>query len=185
MRTVLFDGTRWSVDSEGTWLSLRVPDRESALEACENIQAGKRYVAEIKQHRVKRSLEANAYAWQLIGKLAVRYGLSPDEVYRQQIRQIGGVYTIIAVPTDMVAQVSAGWCAGHIGRMADDMGPCRTVKGRNNLRLWIGSSDYDTKQMSQLIDAIVQECKAAGIETLPPEEIARLESEWGKQKTKD
>jgi hypothetical protein len=32
--------------------------------------------------------------------------------------------------------------------------------------------------MSQLIDAIVQECKAAGIETLPPERLAALAEEW-------
>lgn len=178
MRTVRFDSIRWSMDSEGAWLSLRVADREQAVAACEEVQAGKRYVAEIKQHREKRSLEANSYCWILIGKLAARYGLAPEEVYRQQIRQIGGVYTIVAVPTDMVASVSEGWCAGHIGRQADDMGPCRTVKGRNNLRLWLGSSDYDTKQMSQLLDGIVQECKAAGIETLPPEEIKRLEEAW-------
>lgn len=178
MRTVSFDGIRWSMDQDGAWLCLKVRDREAAQAACEEVTEGKRYVAEIKQLRQRRSLDSNAYAWQLIGKLAARYGVSTEEVYRQQIRNIGGAYTIIAVPSGMVKQISDGWCSGHIGRMADDMGPCRTVEGRNNLRLWIGSSDYDSKQMSQLLDGIVQECKAAGIETLPPEEIKRLEEAW-------
>ena len=178
MRTVRFDSIRWSMDSEGAWLSLRVQDREQAVAACEEVQVGKRYVAEIKQHRQRRSLDANAYAWVLIGKLAEHYFLPPEEIYRKMIRNIGGVYTIVAVPTDMVASVSEGWCAGHIGRQADDMGPCRTVKGRNNLRLWLGSSDYDSKQMHRLLEELQMECRQAGIETMSPEEIKRLEEAW-------
>ena len=37
-----------------------------------------------------------------------------------------------------------------------------------------GSSEYDTKEMSHLIDGLVSECKEMGIETLPPEELERM-----------
>ena len=37
---------------------------------------------------------------------------------------------------------------------------------------------YDSKQMSILIDGAVSECKALGIETLPPNEVERLKSLW-------
>ena len=40
--------------------------------------------------------------------------------------------------------------------------------------LYYGSSVYDTKQMSALIDHIVQDCKALGIETKTPAEIMLL-----------
>lgn len=44
--------------------------------------------------------------------------------------------------------------------------------------MYYGSSCYDTKQMSSLIDHLVQDCKALGIETLTPQELARMKEEW-------
>mgnify|MGYP000276651941 CR=1 FL=1 len=41
-----------------------------------------------------------------------------------------------------------------------------------------GSSTYDTKEMSELINGLVAECKEQGIETLPPEELARMMAEY-------
>lgn len=41
--------------------------------------------------------------------------------------------------------------------------------------LYYGSSTYDGAQMARLIDNIVQDCKAVGIETMTPDELARLE----------
>ena len=43
----------------------------------------------------------------------------------------------------------------------------------------MGSSDYDTAQMSRLIEIIIQECKAQGIETMTPRELDALVSRWG------
>jgi hypothetical protein len=48
------------------------------------------------------------------------------------------------------------------------------IEGCTNVILYYGSSSYDTEQMSALIDYLVQECKALGIETMPPEEIESL-----------
>lgn len=45
--------------------------------------------------------------------------------------------------------------------------------------LYYGSSTYDTAQMSRLINIIVEECKAQGIETRTPDEISKLVSLWG------
>ena len=44
---------------------------------------------------------------------------------------------------------------------------------------YIGSSDYDTAQMSRLIDLIVQDCKAQGIETLTPDKLDAMKVKWG------
>ena len=44
-----------------------------------------------------------------------------------------------------------------------------------------GSSEYNTKEMSHLIDGLVSECKEMGIETLPPEELERMMSEYEKR----
>jgi len=53
-----------------------------------------------------------------------------------------------------------------------------TLDGCTNVILYYGSSVYDSKQMAALIDNLVQDAQALGIETLPPAEIARLNSQW-------
>ena len=51
-------------------------------------------------------------------------------------------------------------------------------KGFYHYRFWVGSSQYDTKEMSILIDGIVDECKQMGLETWPPDQIALLKDNW-------
>lgn len=46
------------------------------------------------------------------------------------------------------------------------------------VRRYYGSSTYNTRQMSRLIDNLVQDCKAVGVETLTPAELARLKGAW-------
>jgi 2-iminoacetate synthase ThiH len=48
------------------------------------------------------------------------------------------------------------------------------IAGCTNVILYYGSSTYNQEQMTQLIDNIVQDYKAVGIETLTPVELARL-----------
>ena len=57
---------------------------------------------EIKKWRKKRSLDANAYAWVLIDKIAQATGVPKTEVYRKVIREIGGVSEIVCVRTEAV-----------------------------------------------------------------------------------
>lgn len=178
MQKVQFESCRWQMDKDGGWLCLRLKSEKDAARVCESVNPGKLYDAEIKEHRERRSLDANAYAWVLIGKLAEHYGIPPEDVYRQQIQNIGGVYTVTPIREDLVERFSRSWCAGHIGRMTDDLGECRNTRGYHNIRVWFGSSDYDTRQMSQLIDAIVQECQLVSIETQTPDQLADLKSRW-------
>lgn len=177
MKKIQFDRCRWQMDDAGTWLCINV-DRNAAASVCADMIEGKVYEATIKEFRQRRSLDANAYFWQLCGKLADFYGVSPDDVYRQQIRNIGGVYEIIPIREDAIDSFCKSWSAGHTGRMTDDLGECRNYKGYHNIRVWYGSSDYDTRQMSRLIDLIVDECKAVNIETMTPDEIENLKNLW-------
>lgn len=131
---------------------------------------------EIKQQRPRRSLDANAYAWALLDKLAAKLGRTKAEIYREAIRSIGGVSETVCVRDIAVDKLIEGWRHNGIGWFADTM-PSK-IKGCTNVVLYYGSSTYDTKQMSALIDAIVQDCKAVGVETLTPEHIAVLNAAW-------
>ena len=126
----------------------------------------------VKKYRKGRSLDANAYAWVLIDKIAQRLKLSKAEVYRNAIRTIGGVsetYCALDKSVDRLCQV---WSQNGLGWQTETF-PSK-IEGCTNVILYYGSSSYDTEQMSALIDSLVQECKALGIETMPPEELESL-----------
>lgn len=69
------------------------------------------------------------------------------------------------------------WRGKGLGWVSDTL-PSK-LPGCENLVLYYGSSEYDSRQMSRLIDMIVQDCKACGIPTATPEEIARMMDRWG------
>ena len=131
---------------------------------------------EIKKYRKKRSLDANSYAWTLIDKLASELGMSKIEVYRNAIKNIGGVSDIVCVMDEAVEKLRQGWEKHGLGWQTETMES--KIPGCTNVILYYGSSVYDTKQMSQLIDNLVQDAKALGIETTTPEEIARYKELW-------
>ena len=176
MMQITSDCFKWLSDESGEWLSIRT---SGARKICESIEPGKQYDVEVKEHREKRSLDANAYCWALIGKLAAKLRIPPNDVYRQYIRDVGGNYYIIPIKEELVGDWDKQWCDGHDGRITVDMGPCRTAIGYRNVRTYFGSSDYDTAQMSRLIDLIVQDCKAQGIETLTPDKLYAMKVKWG------
>lgn len=133
---------------------------------------------EIRKHRKKRSRDANAYFWELAGKLSAVLRIPPKELYRQYIPDVGGNYETIPVKESMLLEWEHIWSAGHAGRITEDMGPCRNTPGYHNVRCYIGSSDYNTAQMSRLIDLIVADCKEQGIETLPPDKLEAMKERW-------
>jgi hypothetical protein len=55
-----------------------------------------------------------------------------------------------------------------------------TLNGKEftHYKVYKGSSEFDTREMSIFIDGIVQECKNVGIETMTPDEILKMESLW-------
>ena len=132
---------------------------------------------EVKQYKAKRSLDANAYFFVLADKLAAKLGTSKEEVYRNAVRDIGGVSEIVCVKNEAVERLREGWSKNGIAWQTETF-PSK-IDGCTNVILYYGSSTYTTDQMSRLIENIVQDCKAVGIETRTPNEIANLLSMWG------
>lgn len=165
---------------DGVWLCLRATSPAHAMEVCRTLPDGKLHDATLKPHRNRRSLDANGYFWKLCGELAAKLRLTPEELYRTYIPDIAGNYEIVPVREDRIGAWEQLWCAGHLGRMIEDLGPCRNISGYHNIRSFIGSSDYDTAQMSRLIDLVVEDCREQEIETLTPDKLALLKEEWGR-----
>ena len=158
---------------ENGWLCLRVRNRPQARQLIVGMQPGKCYTATIKKRREKRSLDANAYFWVLVNKIAAETGIRADAIYRDLIQNVGGVSENIVVRADAVQSIMTGWKHNGLGWLAYDLGPSK-IPGYHNVCLYYGSSVYDTKQMARLIDLAIQECQQLDIETLPPRKLAIL-----------
>ena len=133
------------------------------------------------KEKKKRSLDANAYAWVLIHKIAARVGTPPIDVYRNAILNTGGVTeSIVCIAEEAVEQFTKSWVGDHLGRQVQQFPSNR--KGFVNLIVIYGSSDYDTGQMSRFIDGLVQDAHALGIETEDPGKIQSLLDSWESRK---
>lgn len=179
---MITDKAKWLMDSDGCWLALKTSQKE-ACALCESMKTDKQYDVTITQHREKRSRDANAYMWVLIGKLSVALRQPPRTIYRELIRDIGGNYKIMPVRNDAVDEWIRFWEHGRIGWVCESIGAAQTP-GYTLTINYAGSSCYDTKQMSRLIDEVVGLCKEHGVETLPPHELDRLKEAWNEKQTK-
>lgn len=131
----------------------------------------------VTKQKKKRSLDSNAYFWILVDKLSQKMNLPKEDIYRNAIRNIGGVSEIVCVRNEAVEKLCSGWSKNGIGWQTDTM-PSK-IEGCTNVVLYYGSSTYNQEQMTRLIDNIVQDCKAVGIETLTPNELESLMCKWG------
>jgi len=131
---------------------------------------------EIKKHRKRRSLDANAYAWVLIDKIADALAADKATVYKTAIRSIGGVSDIVCIQEQAAESLRRAWSYNGLGWQSEAM-PSK-IEGCVNVVLYYGSSIYDTKQMGSLIEQIVYEAKELGIETMTPDELNNLVERW-------
>lgn len=156
-------------------LCLLVDNLPAAAQFVDSMKDGAEYTVTIK--RQKRSLTANAYAWQLIGQLAKALGTPTNEVYRNLILEIGDNFEIIVLREDAVQSFTDHWQEKGLGWIVKPIG-AHVLRGYVEVAAYYGSSTYDSKQMSELIDLIVLECKEQGIETLTERELSLLKNEW-------
>ena len=135
---------------------------------------------EIKKHREKRSTNANAYFHVLVGKIADKLNISKAKCKnillgkygQREILDDGPIILSIYEYIDMYEREDI-----HCIPVGHGM-----VNGKDFTH-WVvlkPSHEYDTKEMSILIDGTVSDAKDLGIETLTPEELKRMEEAWGR-----
>ena len=148
----------------------------SAINEINNIKDCQKLSIKAVKHRERRSLDANAYLWVLLQKMAEALERDKWGLYLDKLGEYG-VFTHIIVKPHMVEKVKEEW------RAVKELGEV-CVNGTTGIQLqcYFGSSTYNTKEMSVLIDGVVSEAKEMGIETLSPEELERMKTEWGKSR---
>lgn len=160
--------------ASGNWNIILSINEESALHEIDAIKDADVDIT-VKKHRKKRTLDANAYAWVLMQKIAEKVGKSKWEIYLDMLREYSRCFTHLIVKPNAVDAVM------EMYRTAVDLGEI-TVNGQkgHQLQVYFGSSTFDTKEMAVFIDGIIREAQDLGISTETPEEIARLKALWGK-----
>lgn len=132
--------------------------------------------AKIDKKRKRRSLDANAYCFVLCDKIAKAIGSTKEIVYKHFIKQ-SGKFSILPIRNDAVEEWIGIWESRGLGWQAEVMRDSK-LEGYTNVINYYGSSVYDTKEMSLLIDEIVTQAKELKIEVMTPSEIERLKSSW-------
>lgn len=125
---------------------------------------------EIVVKKQKRSKNANAYFWKLLQELCFELNLDVIEQYKERVKDLG-VFQTFELDTKNTPTFEYLWGGKGLGWFTEKV----EEKGNKTIiNAYYGSSSYNSKQMSRLIDNLVQDCREIGIQTLEDKEIEEL-----------
>lgn len=129
---------------------------------------------ELKRHRKKRSLDANALMWQCLGEIAHALNQDKWNIYLMMLKRYGK-YTYICVKPEVVEAVKSQW------RECEVVGDI-SINGQKAVQLlcYFGSSTYNTKEFSTLLDGIISEMEEMGLERPLDGDMKRALEQWEK-----
>lgn len=157
-------------------LTLEINEKNRLLNGYDDLKDKDKLSITIKPYREKRSLNANAYAWLLIGRIADELsllsgaGVDKEDVYLDMLRKYGQSQ-IISVRADVPLKAYI--------KYYDEIGESTLGSKRfKHYKIYKGSSGFDSREMAILINGIVDDAKALGISTQTPEQLANMLSLW-------
>lgn len=123
-------------------------------------------IYEIKEKKQRRSLTQNAYYWVLLHQLASVMRLDNDSCHFLMLQRYG-VYEVVSI--------QSGINLKGFFKYYEEIGK-GTVNGKEftHYKIYKRSSQMDSKEFSELLNGLVDECEEQGIVTLTPNEIANL-----------
>ena len=134
----------------------------------------------IKKAVKHRSMEANRYCWVLVDQIAAKQNMKKSEVYRNAIRDIGGVSTDSMMKSEAVPVFRQIWEKQGLGNQVEVVDEDQF--GWATVRIYYGSSTYDSVQMHALLESLIQDAEALGIPTITPKEEERMIGKWAMKK---
>ena len=152
-------------------LELSVNEVNDFKQLVDDLKDKEKLSFDIKQYREKRSLNANNYAWKLLTEIANVLRANKEDIYLLMLKRYGQSEIISAL-----AHIPIG---GYV-KYCEEAGES-TLNGKlfKHYKVYKGSSEFDSREMSIFLDGIVSEAKNIGIPTETPDQIARLKSLWG------
>lgn len=127
---------------------------------------------EIKEHKERRSLTANSLLWKCLGEIATKLRADKWDIYLKMLKRYG-TYTYICVKPNVVDAVKKQW------RECEIIGEVN-INGQTAVQMlcYFGSSTYNSKEFSILLDGVISEMKEMGLETPQDKELERVIKQW-------
>lgn len=155
-------------------------DRKAAQQGIQAVTdalaKGKAMELEIRPKKRRRSLDANAYCWVICQKIAETIGSTKELVYREFIKRVGQ-FEILPIKDEAVDRWIEVWGSKGVGWIAEVLDDSK-LQGYKKVISYYGSSVYSVDEMRVLLDEIVRECHALGLETDDPAQIESLLKTW-------
>ncbi len=151
-------------------LTLSITNKAAAMQAYDDLKDVEKLAIEIKRYREKRSLDSNSLLWKLCNEIANVLRTDKDSVYLEMLKRYG--------QSSVVSVLSTVDVSGYF-KYYDVFGT-GYVNGKEftHYKIYKGSSEYDSREMSVLLDGVIDEAKGMGIEVLSEQELALIKSEW-------
>jgi hypothetical protein len=142
------------------------------------VQIGKNEEIEVK--RKKRSKNANSYFWELLQKLCEEMNIDVIQEYKKRVKELG-IFKQWEISIENVPTFEKLWQDRGIAWFTEKV---EEIGNKAIINAYYGSSSYNSRQFSKLLDNLVQDCKLVGIQTLDELEIEELiRREYGENRT--
>lgn len=153
-------------------------NESSAINEIESIKDCEKLSIRAVQYRKKRSLDANALLWTCLGKIAEVLQSDKWDIYLQMLKRYGQ-YTYICVKPKMVEAVKTQWRETEVVGEVD-------INGQKAIQMlcYFGSSTYNTKEFSVLLEGVISEMSEMGLETPTSEDMRRSLEQWERMQGK-
>ena len=153
-------------------LSFSVNEGESALIELESLQSAEKLEIDVKQYRKKRSRDANGMLWACLGEIAVATRADKWDIYLLMLKRYGK-FTYVCVKPEAVEDLKRQW------RETEVVGDI-TINGKKAVQVlcYFGSSTYNTKEFSVLLDGVISEMQDLGLQPPPSQEMKRALEIW-------
>lgn len=151
-------------------LTLSITNKAAAMQCFDELKDVEKLDIEIKKYREKRSVNANSLLWKLCNEIANVLRTDKDSVYLEMLKRYG--------QSSVVSVLSTVDVSGYF-KYYDIFGT-GYVNGKEftHYKIYKGSSEYDSREMSVLLDGVIDEAKGMGIEVLSEQELSLIKSEW-------
>ena len=152
-------------------LTLQVNEEAAVKHLYDELHESDKLSIKIDKYREKRSLNANNYAWKLLTEMGNVLRTSKEAVYLEMLKRYG---------QSEIVSVLAHIPIGEYVKYCEEAGES-TLNGKlfKHYKVYKGSSEFDTREMSIFLDGVVSEAKEMGIPTETPDQIARMKAMWG------
>ena len=127
---------------------------------------------ELKEHKEKRSLDANGLLWACLQEIAVALKTDKWSVYLLMLKRYGR-FDYVIVREKAVEAMKKQW------RELEEVGEI-DIHGEKAVQLlcYYGSSTYNKKEFSVLLDGVISEMKEMGLTPPPDRQTRELIEQW-------